>query len=378
MTAREGVVLGAALAQRPGKAGHAWAILQYALGLRALGIDVLVLDRLEAGMLDERDRAPAVAWTLEVLHALGLGGSYALLDGAGEPLAGPDRQTVRRRLEAARFLVNVMGYVDDPELLGSARRRVFLDVDPGFGQHWHAQGLADVLAGHDDFVTVGLNVGLPGCDVPDCGRPWIRIPPPVDLDAAPRGPGGPALRTVGSWRGPYAPIEADGRRLGLRVHGFRRYADLPRLIEAPCEAALEIDPDDGRDAELLRAGGWTLVDPAAAAGSLSAYHAFIGGALAELTIPKEIYVATRSGWIGDRTALALAAGRPALIEDTGIAAQLPVGEGLLTFTSPDTAAGAIAELASDPERHAAAARRIAERHLDARLVLGRLVEELGR
>ena len=43
MTAPDQVVIGAALAQRPFHSGHAWAILNWALGFRSLGWRVLLL-----------------------------------------------------------------------------------------------------------------------------------------------------------------------------------------------------------------------------------------------------------------------------------------------------------------------------------------------
>ncbi len=46
------------------------------------------------------------------------------------------------------------------------------------------------------------------------------------------------------------------------------------------------------------------------------------------------------------------------------------------MTDVDEAAEAIRQVARDPERHSRAARRIAERYFDTRVVLGRLLEEL--
>ena len=44
------VAVGGALAQRPGYGGHAWALLNYLLGFRELGHEVLFLDRLSPEM----------------------------------------------------------------------------------------------------------------------------------------------------------------------------------------------------------------------------------------------------------------------------------------------------------------------------------------
>lgn len=44
------VIIAGSLAQRPGIGGHAWVFLQYLLGLRQLGFEVLFLDWLDAAM----------------------------------------------------------------------------------------------------------------------------------------------------------------------------------------------------------------------------------------------------------------------------------------------------------------------------------------
>ena len=220
----DSVVIGAAFAHRAGYGGHAWALLQYVLGFRALGFAVTVVDRLEPGMAgDERVQLDHVAGLLTP-HGV----AYAVLGAEGVPLAGLSRGELLSRTAEARLFLNVMGFVRDPQLLAAARTRVFLDIDPGFPQIWRELGLADVLAGHDAFVTVGLNVGSADCDVPTCGVRWLTSPPPVVLENCPVADGGYGFTSVGSWRGPYGPVVYRGRTLGLRVHEFRGLAELPR------------------------------------------------------------------------------------------------------------------------------------------------------
>ena len=60
-----------------------------------------------------------------------------------------------------------MGFLDDEEILAAAPRRVFLDIDPGFGQMWRALGQHDTFRGHDAYVTIAENIGKPGCAIPD-------------------------------------------------------------------------------------------------------------------------------------------------------------------------------------------------------------------
>lgn len=377
------VAIAAALAQRPHIGGHTWMALQYLLGFRALGWEVVLIDRLEPEMCRDACGEPCaaedsvnVAYLAGAMDRFGLGGDWALLVPGHEPI-GMTRRELERRLGASRLLLNVMGYLDDEDLLARATLPVFLDIDPGFGQMWRALDLHDAFAGHDCFVSVGTNVGQPGCGVPDCGLAWIPTLPPVALEQWPLAPGGSAFTTVASWRGPFGRIEYEGRTYGLRVHEFRRFLPLPGLTDATFEVALDIDPAEKRDLTSLVEHGWTLLDPCAVAGDPDAYRDFIQASRAELMVAKNMYVDTRSGWFSDRSACYLASGKPVLAQDTGFERMLPSGDGLLTFATLEQAAAAVERVAGERERHARAARAIAEEHLAAERVLGRLVGELG-
>jgi hypothetical protein len=371
----DSVVIGAALAHRAGYGGHAWALLQYILGLRQLGFDVTVVDRLEREMLDGSDPGAAIAYLRELLEPERI--PYSVLADDGTAIAGLSRAQVLERTKRARFLLNVMGFMVDRELLEAARRRVFLDIDPGFGQVWRELGLADVFVGHDAFVTVGRNVGRDGCGVPTAGLRWQTSPHPVVLERCPSVHGGDAFTSVGSWRGPYDRLELDGRVLGQRAHEFRRFVELPRLVDACFHLALEIDASDREDMRLLRRAGWRLVDPRTVALDPHTYLRFVQGSRAELTVAKGMYVALRSGWLGDRTVCYLACGKPSLVQDTGLASHYPLGEGLLAFSTLEEAAEGVRTIEADYATHARAARRIAESEFDARHVLANLVEEIG-
>jgi hypothetical protein len=371
----ESIVIGAALAHRAGYGGHAWALLQYVLGFQELGFEVAVVDRLEPGMVDGRAEQGALDHLRGLLAPEDV--AFCVLDAGGQSVAGLSRDDVLDRVRRARFLLNIMGFIRDPELLAAARRRVFLDIDPGFGQVWRELGLADVFASHDDFVTVGRNVGRDGCGVPTCGLIWLTIPPPVVIDRHPVVDGGDAFTGVGSWRGPYDPVDYDGRRLGLRVHEFRKLVELPGRVGVPFRFALEIDAEDEADRTSLQEHGWQLVDPREVAGDPPAYLEFVQGSLAELGVAKEIYVDLRTGWLGDRTACYLASGKPALVQDTGLGPYYTLGEGLLAYSSLGEAVEGAEWILADQPRHSAAARHLAEAELDARVVLARLLEELG-
>lgn len=376
------IAVSGSLAQRPGRAGHAWVFLNYLLGFRDLGHEVLFLDRLETAMLGpgEAGLAPresrGARWLVETMAGVGLDDSYALLLDAGETI-GLARAEALTRLRRSDLLLDFNGFLADEELLAAAPRRVFFDIDPGFAQMWSELGLTEMLDGHDAFATVGLNLGGPDCTVPDCGREWVTTTQPVLLERWPAVAGGTAFTSVGSWRGPFGPVEFEGVTYGLRAHEFRRFAELPRGCDAPFEIALDIDPADAADAERLRAGGWGLADAAAVGAELETYRAYLQGSLAEISIAKGMYVRSRGGWFSDRSACYLAAGKPVLAQDTGLGGHLPLDEGLLSFEDLDGAIAGAAAILAAPERHARAAREIAEEHFDSRRVLPALLERLG-
>ncbi len=365
----------ASIAQRPGYSGHAWAFLQFALGFEELGYEPILIDRLPSGMTSDPRRAQN--WFHEVASSVGLGDNCALLRDDGTSL-GIERDRLRDLVAAAPFVLDVMGFLGDAELREAAQALVFLDVDPGFTQIWHEQGEADLFGSHDRHVTVGANIGSPGCSIPLCGREWITIRPPVVLSRWPASaPGHGGFRSVASWRGPYDPIWIGERRLGLRVHEFRRFAALPTALDAAFELALDIDPADEPDARLLRDNGWVLMDPEQVAGSLGAYAEFLRGAGAEISVAKNIYVDSASGWFSDRSACFLASGRPVLAQDTGWSADLMGSDGLVAFSTPEEAVEGARMIQAELAARGRAARSLAEEAFDSRKVLGGLLADLG-
>lgn len=377
------MALSAALAQRPHVGGHTWMALQWLLGFRALGWDVLLIDRLEPAMCRNPAGEPCapehstgVAYLASVMEQFGLADAWTVLVPDHDPV-GAGRVEPERWLESCELLLNVMGYLDDAEVLSRAPLRVFVDIDPGFGQMWKALGLHDLFEGHDRFVTVGGNVGREECDVPDLGLDWVTTLPPVALEHWPVAPGGDAITSVATWRGPFGPIEYGGRTYGLRVHEFRRFVELPRRTCATFEIALAIEPEDAADIARLDENGWQRVDPHAVAGTPDAYRDFIRGSAGELNVAKSMYVDTLSGWFSDRSACYLASGKPVLAQDTGFGGALPTGDGLLAFATFDDAVAGIEAILAHPEPHARAARALAEEHLAADRVITRLLDELG-
>jgi hypothetical protein len=181
--------------------------------------------------------------------------------------------------------------------------------------------------------------------------------------------------TVGNWRS-YGSIHYQGVHYGQKAHALRPLIDLPRRARARFELALAIHPEEVRDLAALRENGWILLDPATVVSTPDDYHRFVQGSWAEFGLAKSGYVVSRSGWFSDRSACYLASGRPVIAQDTGFGRRLPAGEGLFSFSTADDVVAAVQELQSDYERHRAAARAVAELHLDSDRILGSLLERL--
>jgi hypothetical protein len=371
---RELVAVAGSVAQRPRRGGHAWVFLQYLLGFQRLGYEVLFVDRLTSEMLPPGAAASeGVGWVEETMSAHGLDGSWTvLLDDGGS--AGVSREQVLERLRRSALLIDVMGFLDDEELTAAAPRRLFLDIDPGFPQMWQELGLHTSFGRHDAYATVGLRVGKEGSAVPTCGVEWIATPQPVVLEHWPATPPGTAYTSVASWRGPFGPIEFGGETYGLRAHQMRRFAALPSRAGVSMEVALDIEAADSGDEELLRAGGWRVVEPLQVAASADDYRRYVQTSRAEVGVAKDMYVRSRGGWLSDRSLCYLASGKPVLAQATGFELEVETGAGLLSFATPEEAAAAVAEVEADYASHSEAARALACERFDSDRVLGELLE----
>lgn len=363
-----------AIANKAGNGGAAWTRLSWATGLARLGFDVHVVEQLAPGAGGEAE-AEAETWFAEVLGDFGFTGRSTLLRADGSTAVGLDLGDLRQLAAEAAMLVNISGHLRIPDILDCVGTTVFVDLDPGYTQLWHADGTAP-LAPHDHWFTVGALVGTPSCSLPTCGLRWRPTLQPVLLDEWPARHPVPVDRftTVASWRGPYGRVDHDGQTLGAKVHEFRRFVELPMSSSATFELCLDIHPADGADRALLEENGWRLTDPASAVPDPHAFRRYVQASPAELSVAQGVYVHARTGWFSDRSVRYLASGRPVLVQDTGFSGTLPVGEGLLCFTTPAEAADGAEALQSDWELHAKAARALAEDYFGAERVVGQLCE----
>jgi len=379
------VMIGGALAHHPlGGAGNAWAFLQYVLGFRRLGFDTYYVEHIAADKCIDDDWRPVAfehsanaRFFDTIMQRFDLSGHMALLEWNAGGHVGLTHADVEHLAQDTDLLINLSGRFHLETVLARVRRRLYLDLDPGFVQIWQAQYGVDMnFRGHDVFATVGLNLGAADCPLPTCGLQWHPTLPPVVLsewtgDGSP----GTTYSTVADWRG-YSPVQWNGVWYGQKAEEFVRILDLPHHLDVPLELCLAIHPDEPERAGLVD-HGWQLVSPREHAATVDTYRRYILGSRGELSAVKHGYAAGRTGWFSDRSACYLAAGRPVVIQETGVSKYLPTDMGFLTFSDRTGAVEAIKRVERDYAGHRAAATAFARQHLDSDRVLTRLAALAG-
>jgi hypothetical protein len=375
------IILGAVISLPPVSAGCAWNRLQYILGLRQLGHEVVFVEEVRpewcvdaAGQRCAYNDSENRRGFIEIMERFGLAEHCCQIYNAGEATTGLTRASLAAFAADADLLIDISGHVTSEFVLDAVARRAYLDQDPVYTQLWRAEYGKDLrLDRYDIFFTVGLNIGTNLSPIPDCGVRWHPTLPPVVLDLWPlRERAGEHFTTVASLYG-YSDLQFRGEWYRTKYEEFRRFVDLPRRSGQSFEVLLKNFRDDDEGVCLLRDHGWRVRSSNLTA-DLFAYRDYLAGSRGEIGITKGAYVKGRSGWFSDRTASYLASGRPAVVQRTGIEPWLPVGMGLRCFDSLDEAADAVQAINANYSRHSSSARDFAAAHLDARKVLSTMLE----
>jgi hypothetical protein len=279
-------------------------------------------------------------------------------------------------IASADLLINVSGTLDRPQDYRSARRMAYIDSDPLFTQIKLAKEetyFRDQIDVHDVHFTFGES---PASEVPDTGHRWLATRQPVVISewepcSTHRG----VFTTVMNWTS-YNDVEYDGRTYGQKDVEFLQFLDLPqRVAPSVLEVAANVGKTRHTPRERLAHHGWQIVDPDEVCPDLESYRSYVRSSMAEWSVAKQAYVVAHTGWFSCRSACYLAAGRPVVVQDTGFSAVLPVGEGIVPFTTLEEAVEGIRIVEGDHARHAKAARAIATAYFDSGKVLERLIEE---
>lgn len=370
------VCLAANTVYYPDGGGHRWVYLNWALGLTALGCDVIWLEEAEPHRPVDRLRQGLAALRRH-LEPYGLADSVAVCSAAGDPgttgVLGVDDAA------EADLLVNLR-YGLPADVVNRFRRTVLVDIDPGLLQVWLANGDFG-LPRHDVYVTTSEAVASRTAGrIPKTGHPWQHVPPCVSSEWWPVSvlPDGGPFTTVSHWdTGEEWVVDGDECYRNDKRLGFEPFLDLPQRVTRPLELALRLseDPERARtDVDTLRRHGWLWRDARTVAATPWDYQRYIQDSYAEFSCVKPSCVRLQNTWVSDRTLCYLASGKPAVVQDTGASRLLSGEGGLLRFRDLDGAARAIEEVAAAYEKHCRLARELAENVFDARRVAGRLLE----
>jgi hypothetical protein len=295
---------------------------------------------------------------------------------AGEATTGLPLHTVIRFAGGADILINNSGHITLESIIGAAKRRAYIDLDPVYTQLWYSEyGKHQSLDIHDVFFTVGANIGTTRSAIPDCGKKWHHLPRVIDPAhwAAPHDSDAKLFTTIANWAG-YGELQYGGATFKPKYSEFMRFAELPKHTSQRLEICMKnYQPDDPRIQKLI-VSGWSIQNSIEQIDTLEKYRQYLKNSRAEIGIAQNAYVEGHSGWFSDRSAHYLASGKPVLAQATGFESHLPAGEGLLSFETLEQAIQGIEEINGNYNRHCRVAKEIAETFFDYRKVLPEMLE----
>jgi hypothetical protein len=370
--------------------GVAWDYGQYLLGLEALGFEVFYLEDTGGPTYDPLakqygdDPTAGVTFLISSLtdFSEAFRNRWSFRSSKNETF-GLSSEAIEEVAAGADLFLNVSGGTLLRDEYMRCPRKVLIDSDPGWNQFvnypkWDANpGWLGThgYRGHDFFFSYAERLGQDDCLLPDMGLPWLPTRPLVAMDRWKGASNGGRWTTVMTWNNFHQPVEYHGRLFGTKELEFPKIEALPRdCPHFSFELAVGgASPPIARWEGL----GWRVVDSHQISTTADDYRSYIQSSRGEVSVAKNLYSATRSGWYSCRSACYLAAGLPVVVQDTGFSDYLPCGKGMLSFTDQREAVDAIQEVESKYDYHCIAARELAREYFAADRVLEPLLARIG-
>jgi hypothetical protein len=156
------ILVSGAIANKCLNGGEAWVRLSWALGLKQLGFRVFFVEQIakqncvnEKGDVCSFQDCSNLAYFKRLTKDFNLADSAALIYGDGEQVYGVEWDDLLDIAASADLLINISGHLAIPELRNRPKHRAYIDIDPGFTQFWHANGiLGSGLEGHSCYYTL--------------------------------------------------------------------------------------------------------------------------------------------------------------------------------------------------------------------------------
>jgi hypothetical protein len=387
------IIVGGLVGQFP-LGGVAWDYFHYLLGLHELGHEVCYHEDTWGWPFNpvERSNTDDPSYTLGFFkdffaaYAPDLADRwhYVLLH---EKHFGMSQPEFDRVAETADIFLNVSGACFIPDRLSPRCVKVFLDTDPGYNQIMLAEKFAwsqnverwcRQVAAHDRHLTYAENIHGKDCAVPRLAFDWRPTRCVVTLpqwNSIPAPAAEAPFTTVMTWDYFRGKVIHQGVEYGTKVPEYERFHDLSRKVNVPLLLAVGGDMTPW---PRLAADGWRTVPAHSVTLTPASYQKWIADSAGEWSVAKNVYVDTRSGWFSCRTACYLAAGRPAVVQETGWSKFVPTGKGLFAFSTMEEAIAGLNAIVADPISHRKAAYEIAREYLAPDKVLPPMLEAILR
>lgn len=367
--------------------GMTWHHLNYLLGLHELGHEVWFLE--DSGEYSvpynpstwrcDPDPTYGIDYLKKTFAEYGLPERWCYYSQFWDTYYGLQKDELNDLLQRADLLLCVSGVTPIRSDRPRPRRVAVIDTDPVFTQlrMRDDEVFASYFRQFDAVATFGTEIGKPHCALPTHGIDWIPTNQPIAMRHWPIMPAqSRQFTTIGKWEhSSDRHLELDGRKYrSSKGVEWMKMLDLPFRTRWEMTLGMQAMPVDVM--KQFESHGWRWTDPESASISCRAFGDFLRHSAGEFTVAKEIYSGLPSGWFSDRSSAYLASGRPVVTQSSGFERWLPTGEGLFGFNTIDEAANALNAIDADYARHSRAARDVAEKHLDASIVLPRLIERV--
>lgn len=372
-------------------AGVVWQHIHYIVGLQRLGHEVYYIEDSARLPYDPSTGNVADDFSYALKNLARLAAQFGFEDRwafcarylPDQPCSGMSIAKVRDLYRTADAILNVCGTQELNDDLLASERILYVESDPGVEQIRVDKGEpkpVEYLSRHRRLFTFGENIGSPEFPVPLHQFQWLPTRQPVVTDFwKTDGPPAPdaVFTSIANWNtSDLKDIEWRGEKyLWSKTLEFLKFIDAPAHFGEPLELATII-----RDAEtraLLARKGWRISSPDRISIEHDDYVQFIQRSKGEFTVAKDQYVRLRTGWFSDRTACYLAAGRPAITQETGFTRYYGGQRGLFAFRALDEIGEAAKAIRADYAAHSRAAYEIAAECFEATKVIASLLDRAG-
>jgi hypothetical protein len=372
-------------------AGVIWQHVHYIAGLQRLGHEVYYIEdsaRLPYNPVTydtSEDYSYAAGILQKLAEQFGFQDrwSYCARYLPGHECAGMPKSRIVQLYKEADAILNICGTQEFNEDLLKSDRILYVESDPGVEQIKVDKGetaTLDYLKKHRALFTFGENVGAPEFPVPLHNIQWLATRQPVVTrlwrkDSPP--PPGALFTTVANWNtSGRKDIDWRGEKyLWSKSLEFLKFVEAPSRSGEEFELATTINEAATR--ELFLRNRWCFVSPEAMSVDYNAYMSYLQNSKGEFTAAKDQYVRLNTGWFSDRTACYLAAGRPAITQETGFTKHYGGQRGLFSFRTLDEIPEAVRAINADYAAHCRAASEVAQEYFEAEKVLSSLLDRAG-